>query len=169
MVAVRMVIQFHTYRKLHRGDFVMMVACLTFIASQILLYTSVIQNIYWFVEISYNVTNPQILAMITGDPGALWRRFLNVQQIEVASTVLTWTSIFAVKICFLLFFYPLITSHRKWLLAWKVIFGLTILVGAFCISSSFIACPHFSRAARKLALPPHIIQLPYKLQYLIKE
>lgn len=151
MVAIRMVIQFHSYRKLHPDDFILIFACLTFIASQTLLYIFAIPNIYWLVEFSNNVTSPQTLALVIGDPGAIWRRFLKVQQTEAASTALTWTSIFAVKICFLLFFYPLITSHRKWVLAWKVIFGITILVWAFCISSSFIGCPHFGPSAGKFS------------------
>lgn len=157
MVAIRIIIQFHSYQKRHPDDFVLMFACLTFIASQTLIFTSVIGNIYWLLEIRYNVSNPRFIAMITGDPGAFWRRFLKVQKIDAASTVLTWTSIFAVKICFLLFFYPLIKSHRKWLLAWKAIFGLTILLWAFSISSSFIGCPHFDRAVCKLALLHYII------------
>ena len=161
-----MVIQFHSYRKLHPDDFVLMFACLTFIASQTLIYTSLIRNMYWVLEIGYNVKNPRILAMLTGDPDAFWRQFLLVQKTEAARSILTWTSIFAVKICFLLFFYPLITSHRKWLRAWKVIFGLTILLWAFSISSNILACPHFNKASRKLAMPPHIIQHPYKLQIL---
>ena len=156
MVAVRMVIQFHSYRKLHPDDFVLIFGCLTFIASQTLLYILGIQNIYWLVEIRYNATSPQTLAL---DLGVIYRRFFKVQQTEAASTALTWTSIFAVKICFLLFFYPLISRLRKWVLAWKVIFGTTILVGAFCISSGFIGCPDFGPNACKLALPPHIIQL----------
>ena len=152
MVAVRMVIQFRSYGKLQPDDFVLMFACLTFIASQTLLYILEIQYLYWLIEINHNVTNPHTLVMASG-------RFLKVQQIDAVCTALTWTSIFAVKICFLLFFYPLITRLRKWVLAWKVIFGITILVWAFCVSSGFIGCPHFGPTACKLALPPHIIHL----------
>ncbi len=158
LVAVRMIIRIHSYGKLHLDDFVLLFACLTFIASQTLLYILEIQNLYWLMEIIHNITNPQALALLIGDPGAIYLRFLKVQKTDAVSTALTWTSIFAVKICFLLFFYPLITSlFRKWVLAWRIIFGITILVGAFCISSGFIACPHFDPTASKLALPPHLL------------
>ena len=61
MVAVRMVIQFHSYWKLHPDDFVLIFACLTFIASQTLIYTSVIQNLYWVLEISYTLRTHEFL------------------------------------------------------------------------------------------------------------
>lgn len=170
MAAVRMVIQIHSYGKLHPDDFLLLFACLTFIASQTLLYTLQMKILYWLLEVGSNATNREAVALVIGDRGAAYsRRFLKVQRTDASSTSLTWASIFAVKICFLLFFYPLITRFRKWVLAWKVIFGITILAGALCISSSFIACPYFGPTACKLALPSHRIQLLINYsQYLTK-
>ena len=73
-----MVIQFHSYGKLHPDNFVLIFACLDFIALQTILYILEIQTLYWLIEISYNVTNPQTLALVIGDPGAFHCRFLKL-------------------------------------------------------------------------------------------
>ena len=168
LVAVRMVIRFHSHGKLHSDDFVLMFACLTSIASQTLLYILKIENFYWLIEISSDLANPKNLALILDDPDGFQRQGLKVQQIDASSTALTWATIFAVKICFLLFFYPLITRLRRLLLAWKVIFGITIFLGLFCIATIFISCPHFGPTSGKLALPPPDSFAPYCIQYLTK-
>lgn len=163
------VIRICSHKKLHLDDFVLLFVCLPFIASQTIFYILEIRDLYWLIDISYNIKNSQTLAIIIGDPGTFNSWFLIVQQTDTASDTLNWTSIFAVKICFLLFFYSFISQHRKWLLAWRVIFEITILTGAFCISSSFIACSHFGQTACKFSFasphPTHIIpSLIKKLQ-----
>lgn len=153
LVAARMVIRFRSQRKLHLDDFVLMFACLTLIASQALLYILKIENLYWLGEIGFDAMNPQSLASILEDPEAFYRRVLKIQRMEDSSAALTWTSIFAVKICFLLFFYQLIIRLRRLLLAWKVIFGVTIFFWAYCICTTFISCPHFDRNISKSTVP----------------
>lgn len=147
-------IRLHSQRKLLHDDFVLMFACLTFIASQSLLYIVKIENIYWLGSLAVEPMNQQILALILENPEAFYHRVLRMQQMISSSLVLTFASIFAVKICFLLFFYEMIRRLRRLILAWKVIFGITILLWAFCTSSPFIGCPHFARSARKSAIPP---------------
>lgn len=149
----RMIIRFRSQRKLQPDDFVLLFACFTLITSQALLYNLKIENLYWVGEIGFDPMNPQTLASILEDPEAFYRRALKVQRIENSSAALTWTSIFAVKICFLLFFYQLITRLPRLLLAWKVIFGITIFFWAYCICTIFISCPHFNQSISKSALP----------------
>ena len=151
--AARMVIRFRSQRKLHPDDFVLMFACLTLIASQALLYILKIENLYWLREIGSEPMNPHNLASILEDPEAFYRRVFKIQRMEDSSAALRWTSIFAVKICFLLFFYQLIIRIRRLILAWKVIFGITIFFWAYCICTIFISCPHFDRNIRKPTLP----------------
>lgn len=162
-----MIIQIHSYGKLHHDDFVLLFGCLTFIASQTLLYILEIQNLYWLMEIIYNIKNPRALAFLIRDPAAIYSRFLKVQKADAASSALIWTSIFAVKICFLLFFYPLVTRlFQKWVRTWRIIFGITILIGAFCISSGFIGCPHFGLEAGKLSFClPHIYNSTFTINF----
>lgn len=151
MAATRMVIRFHSRGKLLPDDFVLMFACSTFIASQSLLYILKIENIYFLGELTSESMSPQILAPILEDPQAFTRRVSKLQRIEFSSFTLTFTSIFAVKVCFLLFFYEMITQLRRFVLAWKLIFGITILFWALCTCTVFITCPHFSS---KLAMFP---------------
>lgn len=158
-----MIIQIRSHGKLHSDDFVLLFACLNLIASETLLYTVEIEKLYWLVEVSYNLKNhPEILAMIMDDLGTYLRLLKKIQQTDFASTTLNWISIFAVKICFLLFFYPFISRLRKWLLAWRVIFGITIFAGAICMSSSFIACSHFGHNVCKFRFASTPYNSPYK-------
>ena len=160
MATARMVIRFHFQRQLHPDDFGLMIACLTFIASQVLFYIIKIDNIYWHAAITSD-SNPQILASITKDPEAFLSRELKIQRLEFSSVVFTWTSIFAVKICFLLFFHQMITRLRRLIVAWRVTFGITIIFWAFCICGVFISCPHFGPDACKSALHLPLNSAPY--------
>ena len=159
MAAVRIVIRFHSQRKLHPDDFVLMFACLTFIASQVLLYVLKIENLYWLGAMAFDPMNPQNLASIFEDPEAFYGQILKVQRIEYSSFVLTWSSIFTVKICFLLFFHQIITRLRRLILAWKVIFGITVFSWALCTCAVFMTCPHLDLASSKSGLSPHPILL----------
>lgn len=154
MAATRMVIRFHSRGKLLPDDFVLMFACSTFIASQSLLYILKIEDIYFVGGLAFESRSPQNLALISEDPLAFYRRVFKIQRIEFSSLTLTFTSIFAVKICFLLFFYEMITRLRRFILAWKVIFGITILFWAMCTCAIIISCPHFSPNISKSAMLP---------------
>lgn len=141
-----------------------MFACLTFLASQILLYVKV-EDVFG-VETRINDLNPLNLAFIIKNPEAFYRQIVKVQKIMFACFALTWTSIFAVKFCFLLFFYQMITRLRRLILAWRVIFGITILFWAFCTSEIYISCPHFGLPACKSTRPHSFYSAPYSVQHL---
>ena len=153
MAAARQVIRFHSQGKLHPDDFVLMFASSIFVASQVLLYILKIENIYWLGARAYEPMNPQNLALLQ-DSEALYRQVLKFQRMVFSSLALIWISIYAVKICFLLFFYPMIIRLRNLILAWRVIFGITILFCAFCICAVFIVYPHFGPTSGKSALSP---------------
>lgn len=160
--AARIMIRFYFQRKLHPDDFILVFACSTFIASQALLYVFKLENIYWLGALARDPMNPQTLALMLGDSEAFYRRVAKVQWIDGSSLALTWTSIYAVKVCFLLFFYELIKRLPRLILTWKIIFGITIFFWAFCISGAFISCPHFGPSSSKsvnFASPPLIMLL----------
>ena len=149
-----MVFRFHAQRNLLPEDFVLMFACLTCIASQILLYIIKIETVYWYETLAFGPMNPPILALMIEDPETLYPLVLRFQRMVFSCLTLTTTSIFAVKICFLLFFYEMVRRLPRLILAWKVIFGITVLLWALCTSALFINCPQFSPSAGKSAMPP---------------
>lgn len=149
LAAARMMMRFYFQRKLHPDDFILVFACSTFIASQALLYVLRLENIYWLGALVREPMSPQTLVLMLGDFEAFYRRVAKVQRIDSSSLALTWTSIYAVKVCFLLFFYELIRRLPRLILTWKITFGITLFFWAFCISGAFISCPHFGPSSSK--------------------
>lgn len=136
-----------------------MFACAALIASQALLYVLKIDVIYNDAErildpVSRNIPSlSSSYSSVVGDnvnnasAEEIHHHAANLQQILFSSLALSWTCIYSVKICFLLFFHQLITRLRRWILAWKIIFAITIVFGAFCASAVFIGCPKFTKLA----------------------
>ena len=145
MAAARIVTRFHSFKKLHPNDFVLMFACSTLNASQAVLYILKIENLYWIEELTFEPMNPQNSSSILEDPQEFYHRILTIQQMKFSSLVLTFASIFVVKICFLLFFYEMITRLRRLILAWKIIFGITIRYMACGILMYFCASAHVNQ------------------------
>lgn len=147
-----------------------MLACAALIGSQVLLYVHKIDVIYdqaWrvidpvsrIVLDSYSSSSSSSSVVDNGNNAMaerIHRRAANLQQILFASLALSWTCIYAVKISFLLFFYQLITRLRRWILAWKIIFAITIVFWAFSASAVYIGCPKFTTLACTSAIysPP---------------
>ena len=182
--AGRMMIRFRFQRKLRFDDYVLLFACLCLIASQVLLYILKVDNLYWFAVTMFEsslqqTSSPDVL--IFGkekekekeDPAeAIYRRISFFQRMEVSMGILSWTCVFAVKICFLLFFHQMIATSLlgKLIVAWRVILAITIIFWALCCSAFFISCSHFGAAAISksqfnfLAFPypyPIYLMLPY--------
>lgn len=151
-------IKFHSQKRLHLDDYILMFACATLIASQVLLYVLKIEVIYYdagrlFDPVSRNILFSSSVVDGSNDAEVLRRRASKLQPILFFSLALSWTCIYAVKICFLLFFYQLITRLRRWILAWKIIFAITIVFWAYCTSATFIGCPKFTKLACTSAIP----------------
>ena len=169
--AGRMMIRFHFQKNLRSDDYVLLFACLCLIASQVLFYILKIDNIYWFAAVLFESSRQQKtpLLIFEDDPEAMYRRISIFQRMEISMGILTWTCIFAVKICFLLFFHQMITSSplRRLIVAWRVIFAITILFWAFCCCSFFISCPNFGEAICKSQFLPFLYP-NYAPYFLIK-
>ncbi len=162
----RTLIQFNSQRRLRPDDYILMFACATLIASQVLLYVLKIEVIY---DNAQSIKDPATRNILfsTSDVAAdgsnaevLRRSALNLQPILFSSLALSWTCIYAVKICFLLFFYQLLTRLRRWILAWKIIFAITIVFWAYCASAVFIGCPKFTKLACTSSFLPPPLFLP---------
>lgn len=119
-------------------------ACLTLIASQIFLYVLTIDAIFREKARARN-SSPLNFASVSNYPEVIYLQVIKIQRMLVPCWTLIWTSIFAVKICFLLFFYQIIIRLQNFMRAWKVIFGITIFIWAFCICEFAIDCPYFDQ------------------------
>lgn len=174
----RMTIRFHHFQKnLRSDDYALLFACSCLIASQVLLYILKIDNIYWFAAVMFESsrlqTEPHVSLIFEDDDpseeaiATLYRRISIFQRMQISMGILTWTCIFAVKICFLLFFRQLVPpSLRKLIVAWRVILAITIIFWAFCCCAFFISCSHFGKAICKLQFLPFLY--PKYASYLIK-
>lgn len=147
---IRTVVRFQTQRRLMVDDFMLMFGCLTLSASQIILYL-MMEDIYWGEALILD-SSPQTYALAIEDPKAFYHRILKYQQMSFSFTTLTWTTIFVVKFCFLLFFQQMIIRMERLMLAWKMVFGITLGCWAFCTCGIFISCPHFGLEACKSAI-----------------
>lgn len=126
VAAAQTMIRFYFKKKLHPDDFILVFACFTFIALQFILYVFKIENIYWLRALFQEPMGPKTHALIMGDLDAFFHRVAEVSRIDSSCFALIWTSIFAVKVCFLLLFYELIKQLSRLILTWKIIFGITI-------------------------------------------
>lgn len=127
-------------------DLMLIFACVTLTASIGLLF-SLIPTLYWDEELILN-PGSQALAM-AGPPAPFLARVLFSQRMAYSFVVLTYATIFAVKICFLLFFFQMVDRLKKLMLFWKIVFGITLLFYCLCASVEFISCPHFGLASCK--------------------
>ena len=147
-------IRFHSQRRLYPDDFILILGCLNLIASQTLLHVLTIDVIFWMEGRNLDPNPQNLLASVFNDPELLYRRVVKIRKMLFPCFALTWTSIFAVKICFLLICYQIISRIQRFIIAWKIIFGLTLVIWIFCICGFVISCPHFGLHVCKSALPP---------------
>lgn len=143
---IRTVYRVQTHGRLMLDDLMLIFACVTLTAANGILF-SVIPTLYWDEDL---ILNPNSLAIETaGSATAFVAQAVRLQRMVFSFVTLTWTSIFAVKICFLLFFLQIIDRLKKLMFIWKIVFCITVLVWCFCAGGVFISCPHFSAAACK--------------------
>lgn len=157
--AARMVIRFHSQRKLHPDDLVLMFACLTFIASQVLLYTQ-IDHIHLLGAITFD-PSPQTPPLILEDPGTFYRRIAKLQRMEYSAGILNLDIYF----CGQDLLFALLSSDDYTTSA--IDCGLesntwnhNIILG-FLLCAVFISCPYFGQAVCKSTLPAPSNSAPY--------
>lgn len=148
--AIRTTYRLKTHGRLLCDDFVLIFACVTLTAATGLLYV-MMPTIYWYEEI---VLNPKADVLGTlGSVDELFAQTLRYRRLGYAYVSLTWTTIFSVKICFLLFFLQLVERLKRLMFIWKIVFAITLVVYGFCVCGTFIACPHIGHNdARKFQL-----------------
>ena len=75
-----------------------------------------------------------------------------LNKLNAAFSVLTWTTLLAVKFSFLVFFKRLIKGLHEMTIYWRTITSITTFVWAFGVVAVFLPCPYFSLKSRKLYL-----------------
>ena len=92
------------------------------------------------------------------DPIAQWIR---LHKLNVAYSVLAWTTLIGVKFSFLFFSKQLIKGLHAMMIYWWVIIITTAVVWAFGVMAVFLPCPYFSLKSRKF--DPQSGTLPWEL------
>lgn len=143
---VRGIYQIKTHRQLRFDDLLLVFACAALTAATGLLY-ELIPTIYGNKEGTLS-TKWNLVESVDSNP-ELFARILRYRRLVNSFVVLTWVTIFSVKICFLLFFLQLINRVKKLMFIWKVVFAVTMVAFCFCVCGTFIACPPFARDSCK--------------------
>lgn len=138
--AVRTVIRVRLYRRLHPDDFMLLFACVTLIAANVVVYL-MLSDLYWSEELLLN-PGPTILAMAR-TPEEISGRIQSTRKTMLSFMALSWTAIYAIKLCFLLFFHQMIDWLKRLGLIWKITLGITVLSYCICLSSLFMTCTHY--------------------------
>ena len=133
-------IRVRLYRRLHPDDFMLLFACVTLIAANVVVYL-MLSDLYWSEELLLN-PGPTILAMAR-TPEEISGRIQSTRKTMLSFMALSWTAIYAIKLCFLLFFHQMIDWLKRLGLIWKITLGITVLSYCICLSSLFMTCTHY--------------------------
>ena len=119
-------------------------ACTTLTAATVLLYIMV-PIMYLDMKI---LLNPSLELGSFQKPGAV-EQAIWFQQMIYAFLSLTWTTIFGVKMCFLLFFWQMVNRLRSFMIYWRVVVAFTAVSYFICVFGSLIGCPKTGQESRK--------------------
>lgn len=141
---VRTVYRIRVNRRLRPDDYMLFFACATLIAANAMLYL-LLSDLYWDEELLLDPVKTILAAANT--PKQLFGKILSTRMMILALQAVTWTSIYAIKFCFLLFFHQIVCRLKGQLFLWKIILGITVLFYCICISVSFMTCTHYDMEA----------------------
>lgn len=133
----RTVIRIRNQRRLLFDDVMLIFACTTLLAATVLLY-SMMSVMYLVQEMTLN---PIPATLVQASAAGFSERMSQYSQLMFSFLALAWTTVFAVKFCFLLFFYQMLVRVPNLMYICKIVFGITILCYCICVCGIFIACP----------------------------
>ena len=137
-------IQVQQYRRLRLDDYTLIFGCITFIAASVLLYIS-LDAVYWITGVTTDPSDPAVLRFITAPNFA--EELSHHQRIVFAYLTLTITTIFAMKLTFIIFFRPMVDKLPYMIMYWKGLLIFTLVSYIFTMLSNYIECPHFGFSA----------------------
>lgn len=139
----RFVIRFGVQRhRLQIDDGLITLAFIFLLASQIIIYNRVVSPMFLMTAVQNGVPGVQapLDAVQISETYHRW---------AVASLMISWCSISAVKFFFLLFFKRLIDRLRPWQSYWWVVFTINLILLSFGITVYYVSCPYWGAKARK--------------------
>lgn len=119
-------------KRIHADDYLFCLATLTLIAGAGLFYVF-IGDYFLFRAISEGRTPPPLDFM---------QKITDAATYALIAQLLCWTTIFSVKLSFLLYFRALVDRLYKVELWWWFNIVVFVPIAAIMISGPFIACPH---------------------------
>ena len=128
-------------RRLFVDDVLLILSCCCLTAGSGLLYAK--------LPAVYAVQGVLLNPLIFNIPPDFLETLSWFETVNFAYLSLSWTSIFSVKIAFLVFFRPLVDHLPRMIRYWKATFALTIAVFAFCFADAWITCPYTGLDAGK--------------------
>ena len=128
----RTAIRFRTTPRYTLDDVLLLFACVFLTAATALLYR-LIPYAYLCDELA--LKDRVSLSISVEDLGKKSLRLLE------AYGFISWLVVYAVKLCFLIFFRALIDRVRRIIIYWNVVVWITIVFGGFSLFEVYIACP----------------------------
>lgn len=150
--ACRTFIRFRKQKRVLVDDGFLVLACVCLSIATGILYN--ITPIMYFLEYDQAKADPApppmriIQARFTAEVTWFRRR-------ELAFEIMTWTTIFSVKLSFLGFFRLLLSRLQRMIWYWKGVLTFTVISFGFCVAEPIFACPKFGRAWRKPLFPAY--------------
>lgn len=129
--------------RLQPDDYLLIFACICLLASTIFAYVRV-EALYFIEKLSLN---PNFLLYAIKSNADIVGGINDYTKFYLAITPLLWTSIFAVKFAYLVFFRQLVDRVKPLVTYWKIILGITTVSCPICISSTYFSCVKFGLEA----------------------
>lgn len=137
----RLAMRLHQYRRLFLDDAFLLFACTCLCAETGLVHA--------LLPASYMVEGLRVNSHTTAFGPQNLDNLSWYLKIVYSFLALSWATIFAVKLSFLVFFRNLIRRLPRMNAYWRFVVATTLLVFAFNFCAGFIACPHLGLAARE--------------------
>lgn len=142
----RTIYRVRSHRRLLLDDWMFIFACVTLTAANGIFF-SLIPLLDWEENIAANPRSQGInLAFSSATSLA---KLIQYRKLTLSFYTLTWMTIFAVKICFLVFFLQIVGRLPNFMFVWKNVFAITMLSCCFCTIGTLVNCPHYGGAISK--------------------
>ncbi|KAJ5946524.1 hypothetical protein N7454_003363 [Penicillium verhagenii] len=149
----RFVVRFGIQRhRVQIDDGLLTLAFVFVLTSQIIIYRKVVNPMFLMAAVENMVpgVQPPVDAIEISEDYHRW---------TVASLMISWCSISAVKFFFLMFFKRLIDRLRPWQIYWWVVFTVNLILLSFGITVYYISCPYWGEQALQCATGKYMSNL----------
>ena len=131
-----MIFQIRYHHRLNLDDYFLLIACFSLTTGIVLAYVMV-ESLYLTQELNLN---PALLFSALSELKDLNGRVATYQNVAYACSSLLWTTIFAVKFAYLVFFRQLVDRVKPLVIYWRVILFTTIFAYLICITLIYASC-----------------------------